>query len=947
MNSLDKRIAQVCRDTPDIQVLDNRSLTIRELQLHRATPDEVIDARPTCHTYNKAGHLIASIDPRLATLREQNPEVSPNFTYLTSLSGHPLLTQSVDAGWQVQLHDIAERPLYQANQAGTVRTFAYDDLDRPVAIYESKLDSIEQPRVTERMVYGDALPDAEAQLHNLKGQLLRHYDLGGLRALTSFNLLGFPLTESRRLLAVENIESDWQGDAESDWQRLLLPGEDNAYITQWTYSALAETLTQTDAMGNKQRYSYLSTGQLKGLYLTQKGQAERVITHELEYNAAGLKLKETAGNGVSTEYTYDADSLRLSRVRVTRPTQSGRHSVLQDLRYRHDPVGNVLSIEDASAATRFYKNQRVSANNQYRYDSLYQLTQATGRENDHILPQSSGLPAPLIPTLADTQQLRNYTRTYRYDRGGNLLRITHRPASGHGYTREMVVSNRSNRAIAQVAGAPLRPEDVEEYFDKVGNLKALATGQPLSWDGQSQLRDATLVTRETSSDIERYRYSTQGVRLSKTTETVSDVASQRVKRETVIYLPGLELRQRWERKVSRSFFRSATLTEDLHVLVIGQGNSGTARVLHWAKGKPASLENDALRYSVDTHLGSSALELNQEADILTQEEYYPFGGTAVWSAKSQTEAKYKTIRYSGKERDATGLYYYGYRYYAPWLCRWLNPDPAGTVDGVNLFRMVRNNPVTLQDADGRMLSRKVGWSSAHIPHGLDGPLSLGANPLSRPIPSSIGSRQYGKDSPLSRAKSTPDMNPDGTWFGHRGTLSGQDDEFIRHVNDGGNPETFENSLATGFSYGYSDTSKKQSKLYRGDSRPPEEIFKNGFIALGGNADPTAHLSFRGDSAFIATTKVKSQAATYSFGRSDQRIETGYLYKIKGLGMETKTFDVEARYPNEPAVKRNQEVLVLQQVAPQHIAGAYKVRGNRFTPSVGRRFIKNPNFEASK
>ena len=44
MNSLDKRIAQVCRDTPDIQVLDNRSLTVQELQRHRAAPDEVIDA---------------------------------------------------------------------------------------------------------------------------------------------------------------------------------------------------------------------------------------------------------------------------------------------------------------------------------------------------------------------------------------------------------------------------------------------------------------------------------------------------------------------------------------------------------------------------------------------------------------------------------------------------------------------------------------------------------------------------------------------------------------------------------------------------------------------------------------------------------------------------------------------------------------------------------------
>ncbi|WP_198385852.1 RHS repeat-associated core domain-containing protein, partial [Burkholderia ubonensis] len=42
----------------------------------------------------------------------------------------------------------------------------------------------------------------------------------------------------------------------------------------------------------------------------------------------------------------------------------------------------------------------------------------------------------------------------------------------------------------------------------------------------------------------------------------------------------------------------------------------------------------------------------------------------------------------------------GYRHYAPWLARWLNPDPAGTVDGLNLYRMVRNNPITLVDSNG-------------------------------------------------------------------------------------------------------------------------------------------------------------------------------------------------------------------------------------------------------
>ncbi|MGT3828646.1 RHS repeat-associated core domain-containing protein, partial [Enterobacter kobei] len=38
--------------------------------------------------------------------------------------------------------------------------------------------------------------------------------------------------------------------------------------------------------------------------------------------------------------------------------------------------------------------------------------------------------------------------------------------------------------------------------------------------------------------------------------------------------------------------------------------------------------------------------------------------------------------------------------YQPWAGRWLSADPAGTVDGLNLFRMCRNNPVTFNDLTG-------------------------------------------------------------------------------------------------------------------------------------------------------------------------------------------------------------------------------------------------------
>ncbi|MBC8878817.1 RHS repeat-associated core domain-containing protein, partial [Pseudomonas cerasi] len=63
------------------------------------------------------------------------------------------------------------------------------------------------------------------------------------------------------------------------------------------------------------------------------------------------------------------------------------------------------------------------------------------------------------------------------------------------------------------------------------------------------------------------------------------------------------------------------------------------------------------------------------------------------------------VRYSGKERDASGLYYYGFRYYAPWLQRWINPDPAGDMDSLNAYNFVSNNPVMLIDKDGRVGER--------------------------------------------------------------------------------------------------------------------------------------------------------------------------------------------------------------------------------------------------
>ena len=59
--------------------------------------------------------------------------------------------------------------------------------------------------------------------------------------------------------------------------------------------------------------------------------------------------------------------------------------------------------------------------------------------------------------------------------------------------------------------------------------------------------------------------------------------------------------------------------------------------------------------------------------------------------------------FSSKERDASGLAYYGFRFHAPDLCRWITPDPIREDGGLNLYRFCGNDPVNQIDPDGEFL----------------------------------------------------------------------------------------------------------------------------------------------------------------------------------------------------------------------------------------------------
>ncbi|WP_067703062.1 RHS repeat-associated core domain-containing protein [Erwinia sp. ErVv1] len=680
--------------TPSVVVFDNRALTVRNIVYHRH-PDAptLTDERISRYQYHPRGFMTQSADPRLfkASL--------VNLTCVTDLTGNVLHTQSVDAGIAVTLHDTAGRPSRAVTNINAdeeirdesqtlIRTWQYE---RPT-LAGRLLSTTEQVgqavRITDRFIWSGHSKEEKA--FNLTGQCVSHYDTAGLIQINSIGLSGGSLSVTRRLLKEmnnEEIVANWEGDAISAWDDRL---DDRSYSTLTRADATGSTLIATDASGNQQRVVYDIAGLLSGSWLTIRNEPEQVIVKSLTWSAAGQKLREEHGNGVVTLYRYEPETQRLTGIKTERP--AGHHSgrkVLQDLRYQYDPVGNVLSIRNDAEETRFWRNQKVVPENTCRYDSLYQLVSATGREMANM-QQNTGSSTAIIPLPTDSSAFTPYTRSYHYDNAGNLTQIRHAaPATSNTYTTDVTISNRSNRGV--LSALTTNPTVVDSLFTAAGQQKQLQPGQKLDWTLRGELRKVMPVVRNAgANDSEMYRYDSTSQRLLKVTRQQTGNSTQK---QQVIYLPGLELRTR---------STGSSLTENLQVITLDGLGRAQLRILHWESGKPDGIGNNMARWSYDNLSGSSGLEVDDDGNVISLEEYYPFGGTALWTARSQTESHYKTIRFAGKERDATGLYYYGYRYYQPWAARWLSSDPAGTVDGLNLFRMVRNNPLSYSDSDGRM-----------------------------------------------------------------------------------------------------------------------------------------------------------------------------------------------------------------------------------------------------
>jgi len=693
-DALDK--AAVFYDTPTINVLDNTGSAFLNIQ-SLTDKKQLISFSET----DIQGRTTLLIDPRLYNSNKTKKTDYYNFKYRYAMGEKdPLYVDSVDAGIEKHLSNIFGNQLWSLSARNYCQLISYDPLQRRSALQVKKVED-DQPIVSyadfnlvEVFTYGETVTDA--QKNNLFGQLYQLNDLSGIVKNSQYGLMGEILETSRQMTTVYNKAINWQSVPPPELEK-------DSYTSQFTYNALKHLITETTPDGSVTTNSYNLRGFLNQVKITYKDESEDQVIKLLDYDANGQRITVQYGSGITTNYSYEPTTLHLTGLQSTRLKGAGTESV-QDITYTYDPVGNITRSWNKTFETVFNNNQKVEPLSQYTYDALYRLTNANGRQHPGLNADTyknnitdNNFKQCLfsqLPDINDNDALENYSETYTYDDSGNLINKQHIAASS-SWTKTTPVEDNSNRL-----------KDLP--YDASGNLRQLDINNAvkLSFNCCENLVSAGIIERpDELDDCDYYVYDSNEQRTRKVSERMAHGGAVTLIEEKT-YLGNYEIK----RNISVNAQGDKTITMERQTLRI-MDDSACVLIAHYCTiGKEAGTRK--LRFQMSDNLGSITSEYDKDAQLISYEEYFPYGGTAIIAGSNQAEVKLKDYRYSGKERDdSTGLYYYGARYYAPWLARWLKPDPAGEVDGLNLYAFVKGNPIAHIDETGLMRTTRSSSSS--------------------------------------------------------------------------------------------------------------------------------------------------------------------------------------------------------------------------------------------
>jgi RHS repeat-associated protein len=544
-------------------------------------------------------------------------------------------------------------------------------------------------------VYGEGQGDTD----NHRTLVYQVFDGAGVVTSEAYDFKGNVLRTKRDLLP------DYKNNV--DWQQNPAPN-DGTFAGSTAYDALNRATAVTAPDKSVYRPTYNEANLLDKVHVNLRGAAVATpFVTDIDYDAKGQRILIRYANSAETTYAYDEQTFRLVHLKTTRELGlNGLASqifkdaaIVQDLCYTYDPAGNITRIEDAALKTITHDGEIIEPACSYTYDALYRLIEAKGREH---IGQTAFQPNPPSGNCRDypftghsanpndLQALRNYTERYEYDVVGNLDRMIHQAKNGdwtrdYEYDKVSVIEpvKKSNRLSHTTIG-----QMSETYtYDAHGNMLNMPHLVLMTWDFEDQLQRVDLGGGGTAC----YVYDAAGQRVRKVIERQNGT-----RQHERIYLGGFELYREYDGVGS-----SVSLERETLHIMDDQQRIALVETKTIDIASPLTPHPSLVCYQFGNHLGSASLELDEAGQMISYEEYHPYGTTSYQAVRSDIEASPKRYRYTGKERDEeTGFNYHGARYYAPWLGRWASVDPIGIGDGVNVYQYVANNPTAYVDQAG-------------------------------------------------------------------------------------------------------------------------------------------------------------------------------------------------------------------------------------------------------